>query len=176
MALRVSPSGAFNVTTLGAGCAAAGAAHRPRITATDGLTLRATYYSPGKPGPGVVLLHQCNRDRTAWAEFATAAAMRGYHVIAMDYRGYGESEGNRYESPQEQGPVINEKWPGDVDAAFAWLVAQPDVDRNRIAAAGASCGVNQSVLLASRHPEVKTVMLLSGNVTAPAREYLRDSA
>jgi len=163
------------------GLCAAPAAAQPApsvvtLKAPDGLTLRATYYSPGKPGPGVVLLHQCNRDRTAWAEFATAAAMRGYHVIAMDYRGYGESEGNRYESPQEQGPVINEKWPGDVDAAFAWLVAQPDVDRNRIAAAGASCGVNQSVLLASRHPEVKTVMLLSGNVTAPAREYLRDSA
>jgi dienelactone hydrolase len=145
------------------------------LKAPDGLTLKATYYSPGKPGPGVVLLHQCNRDRTAWADFAKAAAMRGYHVIAMDYRGYGESEGQRYDSFQQQGPVINEKWPGDVDAAFAWLVAQPDVDKERIAAAGASCGVNQSVLLARRHPQVKTVMLLSGNVTPPAREYLRDS-
>jgi dienelactone hydrolase len=166
------------VVILGLCAAPAAAQPAPSVVtlkAPDGLTLKATYYSPGKPGPGVVLLHQCNRDRTAWAEFGTAAAMRGYHVIAMDYRGYGESEGQRYDSFQQQGPVINEKWPGDVDAAFAWLVAQPDVDKNRIAAAGASCGVNQSVLLARRHPEVKTVMLLSGNVTPPAREYLRDS-
>jgi dienelactone hydrolase len=167
------------VVILGLCAVPAAAQPAPRVVtlkAADGLTLKATYYSPGKPGPGVVLLHQCNRDRSAWADFGKAAAMRGYHIIAMDYRGYGESEGQRYDSPQQQGQVVNEKWPGDVDAAFTWLATQPDVDRNRIAAAGASCGVNQSVLLARRHPEVKTVMLLSGNVTPPAREYLRDSA
>lgn len=167
------------VVILGLCAVPAGAQPAPSVVtlkAPDGLALKATYYSPGKPGPGVVLLHQCNRDRSAWAEFGKSAAARGYHVIAMDYRGYGESEGQRYDSYQQQGPVINEKWPGDVDAAFAWIVAQPGVDKNRIAAAGASCGVNQSLLLARRHPEVKTVMLLSGNLTPPAREYLRDSA
>lgn len=60
-------------------------------------------------------------------------------------------------------------------AGTAWLQAQPGVDRGRIGAAGASCGVNQSVLLASRHPEVKTVVLLSGPVTPAGREYLRSS-
>lgn len=145
------------------------------LKATDGTMLKATYYTPGKPGPGLVLLHQCNRDRTAWAAFGQAAAARGYHVIAMDYRGYGESGGQRFDDFQQQGPVITEKWPGDVDEAFKWLLARPDVDRNRIAAAGASCGVNQSILLASRHPEVRTVMLLSGGVTPAGRSYLRDS-
>lgn len=143
------------------------------LKAPDGLSLKASYYSPGKPGPGLVLLHQCNRDRSAWHAFATAAAARGYHVIAMDYRGYGESGGQLLEDPQQQVAAAAEQWPGDVDAAFAWLVAQPGVDRQRIGAAGASCGVNQSVLLARRHPEVKTVMLLSGNVIPEGREYLR---
>lgn len=145
------------------------------LKAPDGLALKASYYSPGKPGPGLVLLHQCNRDRSAWHTFATAAAARGYHVIAMDYRGYGESEGRLLEDPQQQFALAAEKWPGDVDTAFAWLLAQPGVDRQRIGAAGASCGVGQSVLLARRHPEVKTVMLLSGNVAPEGREYLRTS-
>lgn len=145
------------------------------LKAPDGLALKASYYSPGRPGPGLVLLHQCNRDRSAWHAFATAAAARGYHVIAMDYRGYGESEGRRLEDPQQQFALAAEKWPADVDAAFAWLLAQPGVDRQRIGAAGASCGVGQSVLLARRHPEVKTVMLLSGNVAPEGREYLRAS-
>jgi dienelactone hydrolase len=145
------------------------------LTAPDGTALKATYYTPGQPGPGLVLLHQCNRDRSAWAAFGQAAAARGYHVIAMDYRGYGESGGERFEDFQQQGPVVAEKWPGDVDMAFKWLISQQGVDRNRIAAAGASCGVNQSVLLASRHPEVKTVMLLSGGVTPPGRAYLNGS-
>ena len=43
-------------------------------------------------------------------------------------------------------------------------------------AAGASCGVNQAVQLARRHPEVRTVVLLSGGLTANGREFIRDSA
>ena len=145
------------------------------LKAPDGLTLKATYYSPGKPGPGLVLLHQCNRDRADWKAFAQAASARGYHVIAPDFRGFGESAGERFSSLPAQAPIVAEKWPGDVDAAYAWLVAQEGVDKERIAAAGASCGVNQAVLLARRHPQVKTVMLLSGGVTQPGREYLRES-
>lgn len=145
------------------------------LTAADGAKLKATYFTAGKPGPGIVLLHQCNRDRQSWAAFAARAAERGYHVIAMDYRGFGESEGERFTTFQERQSVVDQKWPGDVDAAFAWLTAQTGVDRERIGAAGASCGVNQAVLLSRRHPEVKTVVLLSGGVTPPAREYLRKS-
>jgi pimeloyl-ACP methyl ester carboxylesterase len=143
------------------------------IEAPDGTLLKATYFSSGRPGPGILLLHQCNRDRTSWTPLAAEAAERGYHVLAFDYRGYGQSGGQRFESFQEQGAVIQEKWPGDVDAAFTWLTSQAGVDRNRIAAAGASCGVNQSLLLGSRHPEVKTLVLLSGGATPEAREYLR---
>src|SRR5262245_40880009 len=33
------------------------------ITAADGFALKGTLYSPGKNGPGVLLLHQCNADR-----------------------------------------------------------------------------------------------------------------
>jgi dienelactone hydrolase len=145
------------------------------LKAPDGITLKASYYSPGKPGPGLMLLHQCNRDRTAWAPFARQAVARGFHVLAMDYRGFGESQGERFESFQEQGPVIAEKWPGDIDAAFAWFTTQPGVDKERMGAAGASCGVNQSVQLARRHPGVKTVVLLSGGVNPDARTYLRES-
>ena len=145
------------------------------LTASDGAKLKATYFAAAKPGPGIVLLHQCNQDRKSWTAFATHAAERGYHVIAMDYRGFGESDGERFTTFQARQPVIDQQWPGDVDAAFAYLTKQPGVDGQRIAAAGASCGVNQAVLLARRHPEVKTVVLLSGGVTPPAREHLRRS-
>lgn len=163
-----------------AGCSSVAAAQPAApspltLKASDGIMLKATYFSAGKPGPGLVLLHQCNRERSTWTPLATQAAARGYHVIALDYRGYGESEGKRFENFQEQQPVIEEKWAGDVDAAFAWLVAQHGVDRDRIGAAGASCGVNQSVQLARRHPEVKTVALLSGGLNPNAREYVRQS-
>jgi dienelactone hydrolase len=166
----------FGAVALSAATAMAQPAVTPvTVNAPDGTTLKATYYSPGTPGPGIMLFHQCNSERGAWGPFAKMAAARGYHVLALDFRGYGESGGQRFESFQEQQPVIEEKWPGDADAAFAWLLGQPGVDKDRIGAAGASCGVNQAVLLASRHPEVKSVVLLSGGVTPSARTYLQNS-
>src|SRR5690348_9849699 len=67
------------------------------LKATDGTQLKGTYFAADKPGPGLLLLHQCNSDRSSWKAFATAAAARGFHVFTMDYRGFGESEGPRFD-------------------------------------------------------------------------------
>ena len=32
----------------------------------DGTVLKGTYFASGKPGPGVLLLHQCNQQRKLW--------------------------------------------------------------------------------------------------------------
>jgi dienelactone hydrolase len=67
-----------------------------------------------------------------------------------------------------------ERWPGDFDAAFAWLTTQPGVDKSRIGVAGGSCGVNNAVKLASRHPEVRSLVLLAGGTDAAGLKYLED--
>jgi dienelactone hydrolase len=146
------------------------------LKSPDGIALKASYFSPGRPGPAILLLHACNRDRTSWNGLATAAAARGFHVLALDYRGYGQSGGTRSDDPQQQQWIADREWPGDIDAAYAWLTSQQGVDKTRIAAAGASCGVNPSLQLARRHPEVRTVVLLSGGIAANGREFIRDSA
>ena len=141
----------------------------------DGIKLIGTYYAAAQPGPALLLLHQCNRTRTAWSKFAEAAAARGYHVLTLDYRGYGDSEGEQFEDFARQAPIQREKWPGDVDAAFTFLSSVAGVDKNRIGAAGASCSVNQAAQLARRHPEVRSLVLLSGGVEPDAREYIRNT-
>jgi dienelactone hydrolase len=146
------------------------------LQSPDGIALKASYFSPGRPGPGMLLLHACNRDRSSWAGLATAAAARGFHVLALDYRGYGQSGGTKSDDPQQQRWIAAREWLGDIDTAFAWLASQPGVDKTRMGAAGASCGADQAVQLARRHPEVRTVVLLSGGVEANGREFLRDSA
>jgi len=157
------------------GSAADDKVHTVTLKAADGTQLKGTYYAAEKPGPGLLLLHQCNADRSSWSAFAAAAAARGFHVFALDYRGFGESEGPRFDNFQNQQATIRDKWPGDVDAAFEYLTTREGVNKERIGAAGASCGVNQATQLARRHPEVKTVVLLSGGLEPNAREYIRNT-
>jgi dienelactone hydrolase len=147
------------------------------LAAPDGLKLAATYYSSGKPGPGILLCHQCNKDRKSWNGLAERLARSGFHVLAIDYRGYGESGGPRHlELPDgERVRVSRDVWPGDLDAAFRYLAAQPGVT-GVTGAGGASCGVNNSIQLSRRHPEVKSLVLLSGDTDRPGRQYLATKA
>ncbi len=72
---------------------------------------------------------------------------------------------------------MTKKWPGDVDAALAWLGAQPGVDASRLGVAGGSCGVNQAVQVARRHPGVtRTLVLLAGGTNGAGVRFLRASA
>ncbi|HEX6737912.1 MAG TPA: alpha/beta hydrolase [Vicinamibacteria bacterium] len=144
------------------------------VAAPDGVKLKATYYPAAQPGPGVLLLHMCNSSRQAWDVVGKQLAAVGIHALALDYRGYGESGGERFQDdPQKQQQVVNQKWPGDVDAAFAVLVQQPGVDGKRVGAGGGSCGVNQAVQAASRHPEVRALVLLAGGTDGRGRTYLQ---
>ena len=164
------------VLCFGASCAAQ-EVPAPRVVdlkAADGTKLKATYFAAAKPGPGVLLLHQCNQQRKNWDDLARRLAGTGINVLTLDYRGYGESGGTPYKdlAQDEVTKVVTEKWPGDVDTAFSYLVAQPGVTRGTVGAGGASCGVNQSIQLARRHPEVKSLVLLSGNTDRDGRGFL----
>jgi dienelactone hydrolase len=164
---------------LAAVCAAQ-QAPSPRVvdlTATDGTKLKATFFSAGKAGPGVLLLHQCNQQRKGWDGLATQLAAAGISVLTLDFRGFGESGGTPVKDlPQEEFPkIVNEKFPGDVDVAYGYLVSQPAVDGHIVGAGGASCGVNQAIQLARRHPEVKSLVLLSGNTDRDGRAFLSKS-
>jgi len=139
------------------------------LTSPDGIALKASYFPAARPGPGLLLLHACNRDRSSWNGLATAAAARGFHVLALDFRGYGQSGGTKSDDPRQQQWIAEREWPADIDAAYGWLTSQAGVDKTRIGAAGASCGVDQAVQLARRHAEVRTVVLLSGGLTASGR-------
>jgi dienelactone hydrolase len=144
------------------------------VRADDGTILKATYTSPGKPGPGVVLLHMCNSKRQAWDTLVPLLTAKGLHVLAVDYRGYGESGGKPQAqwTQEERVKTTNELWPKDLDRVFDFLVAQPGVDKSRIGAAGGSCGVNNAIQLARRHTEVTTLVLLAGGADDEGLRYL----
>jgi dienelactone hydrolase len=160
---------------------AAQRAPAPRVvelTTPDGVTLKATYFGAAQTGPGILLLHQCNRQRKVWDDLAERLAAVGLNVLTVDFRGYGESGGkspDQASSVQEANQIVNQQWPTDVDVAFRYLQVQPGVDRDVMGAGGASCGVNQAVQLARRHPEVKSLVLLSESTDRAGRQFLHNS-
>lgn len=154
---------------------------QPRILdlkASDGANLKASYFASGKPGPGVLLLHQCNRDRKIWDDLARQLAASGINVLTLDLRGFGESSGTPMDkATPEQAQAQGQKWPGDIDVAFQSLISQPGTKKDDIGIGGASCGVNNAVETALRHPQqVKSLVLLSGNTNLAGRRFLRQAS
>ena len=165
--------------TLDAAARPVPAPHVIDLKASDGTILKATYFAAGNSGPGVLLLHQCNRQRKVWDDLAGQLASAGINTLTFDLRGFGESGGSPNDklAPADAAKVEAEKWPGDIDTAFQYLVSQPGVTRDLIGVGGASCGVNNSIQTARRHPaEVKSLVLLSGGTDLAGRQFLRQES
>jgi dienelactone hydrolase len=131
------------------------------LTAADGVNLKATYMSPGRPGPAMLLVHQCNMDRKSWQGIATKLSDAGVHVLTLDLRGFGESEGAGMRGEGGFGGFLA-KSSADVDMAYDYLVSQSGVDGTTVAVGGASCGAMLTADLASRRDGIQALMLLSG--------------
>lgn len=148
------------------------------LTAADGTKLKASYFAAEKPGPGVLLLHQCNRQRRIWDGLALQLEAAGINVLTLDFRGFGQSAGKPFDqlTQQQAGEAFTQTFPADIDTALAYLESQPGVRKDVIGVGGASCGVNQTIQAARRHPEVKSLVLLSGNTDLNGRDFLRKAA
>jgi dienelactone hydrolase len=134
----------------------------------DGETVKlATLtYKPAGDGPFPTLIFHHGsgsfRDPKAVAEWFVA---RGWAVIAPARRGRGGSEGS-----DEEWLVCNEASAAraadralrDIEAMTPVLIAQPFVDRSRIAVGGQSRGGILSVAWSGTHPEVRAVINFVG--------------
>jgi pimeloyl-ACP methyl ester carboxylesterase len=138
------------------------------LKSTDRTPLKATYFAAAKPGPGVLLLHQSNRDRKSWDGEAAQLAAAGFNTLTLDMRGFGESGGTRGDF---------KRMPEDVDAALEFLMSQPGVDRQVIGLGGAGwLGVTYSAEAARRHPEeVKSLVLMSGETGRDGLHFLHQT-
>ncbi len=165
------------------------------IIYTDGqkpMAIFGTYYKPEKFGkeedqkvPGVILLHMLNGSRKDWEPFAQKLSKashpvgemfgsKGYAVLAIDFRGHGDSIWPKGEekkkdpkakvSLQSFAPVDFQDMILDVKAAVKFLREQKEVDRARIAIIGASIGANVALSYVARDEEIDSLVLLSPGV------------
>ena len=111
------------------------------LRAVDGVALVAWFMpATGKAHATVLFLHG-NAENIS-THFISVAWMpaEGFNVLALDYRGYGGSEGK----PTLPGMQL------DIDAALTELRARPDVDPRRIVLFGQSLGGALAIHYAAR--------------------------
>lgn len=134
------------------------------IESDDGTVLIGSFLTSPKPNsPAVLLLHQFSSDRHSFDDLAQRLQARGYCVLAIDGRGFGESTKTRDGNPvtvSRSDDAVNGMM-DDVGAAFDFLSKQKNVDPSRIGIVGASYGSSLAIIYASKHPKVGSVVLLS---------------
>ena len=118
------------------------------VVTTDGVTLRGWYLPPspapaaGERAPGLIWFHGNVETVGGLGNVLRDFRPPDIGVLALDYRGYAESEG----TPTEEGVHR------DAEAAWAFLASRPEIDSTRIAVYGRSIGSAVGLYLATVRP------------------------
>ncbi|WP_122428936.1 alpha/beta hydrolase [Pseudomonas viridiflava] len=140
------------------------------LTAADGTRLHG-WWLPAKAGvpvKGTVLHLHGNGGNMSWHLGGSWwLPEQGYQVLMLDYRGYGQSQG------EPSLPAIYQ----DIQAAFDWLKAAPEVQGKPLVVLGQSIGGALAVHYLSEHPDERSrikALVLDG-VPASYRDVARNS-
>jgi dienelactone hydrolase len=141
----------------------------------DGFTLHGSYFAGNKAGPGVLMLHQCNADRTMYDQLGKKLAAQGIHALSLDFRMYGDSvtesinlanirsTANSSQEARKKVANIRLKWPNDVLLAEQFLRAKMG-NKATLGVVGASCGGGQAIILAGSKT-VNALMFFSSGLS-----------
>ncbi len=131
---------------------------RVDLKTLDNIALVGDYYAPdAASAKGLLLLHMMPADRMSWKTFAGKMRAAGWHVLAIDLRGHGESQGgpNGYKSFSD---AEHQASASDVEASAEFLKSK---GVTALSLGGASIGANLSLRYLVEHPEAKAAFLLS---------------
>lgn len=136
---------------------------------TDAIPEAIDYYSSGtrcsallwrpptsRPAPAIVLCHGF-RGIKEWAlpDFAALFAEAGFVAMAIDYRGFGESDGDR-------GRLVPHEQVSDIRAAMSWLEGQHFVNADHLVLYGTSFGGANVIQTAADDRRVAAVVCQVG--------------
>lgn len=109
------------------------------------------------------MLHQWMSDRHSYDDLARRMQARGFGVLTIDGRGFGESvktaDGKPIAPSRSDDAVAGMK--ADVRVALDLLAGQTNVDPARIGIVGASYGSSLALIYSAEDPRVKAAALLS---------------
>ena len=129
---------------------------------SDGLEIagildRPADYKRGERRPAFIVLHGFggNKDGQGQSVVAKQFAEWGYLTLRIDFRGCGESEG-------ERGRIICLDQVADTRNALSYLAGRPEVDPERIALVGSSFGAAVAVFTGGADRRVAAVISCGG--------------
>lgn len=104
------------------------------------------------PAPVIVLCHGfCGIQSLLLPTVAHQFTQAGYVVVTFDYRGFGDSSG-------ERGRLVPMRQLEDIQAVIHWVCQEQMLDAQRIGLWGTSLGGAHVVVAAAREPLVKCVV------------------
>lgn len=135
-----------------------------KFTSAENVEIIGTSYESSQPNsPAVLLLHQWGSNRKSYEMLAKRLQAKGFGVLAIDGRGFGESvkttEGKAVGTDRGDETVKGMK--SDVDNAFQFLTKQKNVDIQKICIVGASYGSSLAMIYGAENKQIKAVALLS---------------
>lgn len=117
--------------------------------ADDGVRLDGNFLRGHLGAPAIVFCHDRGTERTSVLPVALLHNRLGYSVLAFDFRGCGESGGNR--------STLGVRERRDVLAAVAYLKGRADVAPDRIGAWGIGMGAYAAFVAAPEAPELRAL-------------------
>ena len=118
----------------------------------DGLVYTPADLAPGERRPGLVLcVGYTYLKSLVMPDIARVLNEAGYIAMIFDYRGFGDSEGERWRLiPQEQ---VN-----DTRAALTYLASLPQVDEDSLGVLGISLGGSHAIVAAAQDSRMQAVI------------------
>jgi len=99
-----------------------------------------------------------------YAPYVERLSAAGYSVLLIDYRGWGDSEG-------ERGAIFPLEQAEDVRSALSYLESRDDIDARRLGLFGVSFGGGHACYVASIDPRVRCTVAVSA--VGDGRAWLR---
>ena len=124
---------------------------------------------PSGPGkhPGIVVIHEWWGLNDKVKEDARKLAGQGYVALALDlYR--GKVATTPEEAHELMRGVPDDRGMRDLEAAYAYLAARPDVEANKIASVGWCMGGGWSIKLAMSEPHLAACIVNYGSLPTEA--------
>ena len=136
---------------------------RPEILSCRQTRIPALLTRPEKdtPCPWVMAVHGFNSSKSEFGlydKLSCELAKNGIACIRFDFAGCGESS-------EPFTAYDNKSMQSDMDTVFGWMLAQEWTDKYRWGVQGYSMGGRETVLFASRHPQLCTMSLWAAGLS-----------